>query len=82
MWERKCERHPPLKSKVAMQSEVLVTHELKVDNSGNSRRLTHAPSKAYEATTRQVAKEEYTLTHNLQGTHLDLPSDSQAWTAK
>lgn len=37
---------------------------------------------AYEATTRQVAKEEYTLTHNLQATHLDLPSDSQAWTAK
>jgi hypothetical protein len=45
MWERTCERHPPLKSKVAMQSEVLVTHELKVGNAGNSRKLTHAPSK-------------------------------------
>ncbi|CAM6011517.1 unnamed protein product [Sphagnum balticum] len=82
MWERTCERHPPLKSKVAMQSEVLVTHELKVDNAGNSRKLTQCSKQAYEATTRQVAKEEYTLTHNSQGTHLDLPSDSQAWTAK
>jgi hypothetical protein len=45
MWERIYERHPTLKSKVAMQSELLVTCELKVDNAGNSRKLTHAPSK-------------------------------------
>jgi sigma54-dependent transcription regulator len=65
-----------------MQSEVLVTHELKVDKPWEFKETYSCSKQAYEATTRQVAREEYTLTHNSQGTHLDLPSDSQAWTAK